>query len=649
MTIFLLTLFFYIVILFIPAYPLLRLIGLNKSVSFAIGPTISMGIYPFLGIAYSILHIPSSYASISVPLIFLFSITSYMLIRKNNPKKADLHFWKEIKPAKLLMPITYVIVASIIGSYLFLSLLDNPETVIQSFDNIFHYNLIRHYDQSNDWSILHASVYPIGSTSSEYPSNGLVTGSYYPAGWHILCAIAMQTSGCSLQVAVNASVFVFSAIVFPIGVWSLLLAIFGRKASILLSGAIMASAFACFPWGLLISYPLFPNLVSTALVPASAAAIITIFQKCHITKQRIICILTLSLLFLMAFCFTQPNGFFTLAVLISPFLISTAYKTGKHNTLRSFSYGFIICALIGVGWIAAFLLPPMQDVVQYNWDPIASPTEEIFNILNLNYILIAPQYLVSFITCLGIIVLLWQKEHRWVICSYLLSLIILFVCTTQGDTFIKHFLSGFWYTDSHRVAAIASICAIPIAAKGLDAICSFFSKLTEDVNISRTIDAAIAALISTVIFFGTPLDTNNAFKALREKGAERISQSAYFYGSDKQHFVEEVKTIVSKDEIILNNPYDGSALSFAFNDLNIYYRDLYYRSESALELVKSYPLVMQASNTNYYLTLGAIIPFAQYQSSYWSSLEAVNGNTPGFELVLEKNEMKLYRIDRNEM
>ena len=106
---------------------------------------------------------------------------------------------------------------------------------------------------------------------------------------------------------------------------------------------------------------------------------------------------------------------------------------------------------------------------------------------------------------------------------------------------------------------------------------------------------------------------------------------------------------MSKDEIILNNPYDGSALSFAFNDLNIYYRDLYYRSESALELVKSYPLVMQASNTNYYLTLGAIIPFAQYQSSYWSSLEAVNGNTPGFELVLEKNEMKLYRIDRNEM
>lgn len=652
---FLLSFFVILILLFIPPFIVLKSWKFEKIAALCVAPVISMCLYPTLGLLYSIIGMPASSFTICVSVVLFTIILTAIGIYKTHNNNFDLHQKERSAFTPSTYCLLYILVGMVIGGFLFASSFGGFDSIMQSYDNIFHYNLIRHFQESTDWSSLHASLYPIEGDHQTYPVSSSFIGTYYPSSWHILCAITMQLAGTSLQSVVNASVFTFSSVVFPLGSYLLISTLF-RKSSTIICGAFMTSAFACFPWGLITYYPLFPNLISTALVPAAAGFLIITMNSKNDLHKRIMKGAGFALICLLSFFFTQPNAVFTLLILLLPFFARVAYQESKahlrkESHIAPFFITILFCSTAVALWVLAFNLPMMRDVVSYYWDPIASPANELLGIATLNYIGLAPQYILAAILLIGIPALfIKQKKEAWIAFSYLISVFVLFIATTQSDTYLKHFISGFWYTDYHRIAALVSICAIPIATIGLDClynlIATVIGNLLNNKRTSKTIsDVVVAFLILMMFLSPNPNDSNNAFYELQKKGKERVEQNQAFYSSDEQTFIEKIKETVLPDELILNNPFDGSALAYAFDDLNVYYR---YVHEYGVDSVKGAdPLYDPDFNAQYYLTLGDSTPLKQYQSNDWQLLESIDESTSGFDVILEDGNMKLYKINKN--
>lgn len=95
-----------------------------------------------------------------------------------------------------------LLAAVIIGARLIYAF-GSPDSISQTYDNIFHLNAIQY--------ILHtgqASSFTVGS----------MTGiPFYPAGWHAVVSLTAQLSGTGIPAAVNATNLVIGAFVWPVG------------------------------------------------------------------------------------------------------------------------------------------------------------------------------------------------------------------------------------------------------------------------------------------------------------------------------------------------------------------------------------------------------------------------------------------------
>lgn len=133
--------------------------------------------------------------------------------------------------------------------------------------------------------------------------------------------------------------------------------------------------------------------------------------------------------------------------------------------------------------------------------------------------------------------------------------------------------------------------------------------------------------------------------------------------SDELAFLGEVKQMAG-DELIINNPFDGSVYGYAANDLNLMYRKFssFGKGETAvskqirhgLDRISYDSLIardVKQSGAKYLLVLdygencreGVDMP--GYHKSGWTGIDSVNDSTPGFSLVLSEKDMRLYSIE----
>ena len=136
---------------------------------------------------------------------------------------------------------------------------------------------------------------------------------------------------------------------------------------------------------------------------------------------------------------------------------------------------------------------------------------------------------------------------------------------------------------------------------------------------------------------------------------------------DERAFLQQVKQTITEEELILNNPYDGSAFAYVSEDLRVYYRYLgVYNSGSSendfsrtirehlCDVAGSVDVqdAVAKTGSQYLLVLdqGDLDTEdnrrynVSYNSDQWVGIESISDDTPGFEPVLSEGDMRLYRI-----
>ena len=550
----------------------------------------------------------------------------------------------------------YLAIALLVSGFYFIGTLDGPGSIYQENDNIFHLSLVRDF--------LNSGNYSRGSIMS------------YPISWHVLTSMVADLGGSNVAVAVNAVNFSLVAVVFPLSILIFLSSVFKENKEVVIFGSICSLGMAAFPWGFLLFGPLYPNLMGYALLPGAMALFVFMLDKGPLKARVVFGILFFVSCF--SLLFAHPNAIFVGIVFMAPFCVSRLLSSvrlagvGKGNVPRV-GAAFLFVVFVVAVWSALYYSPLFAGVVSFEWPSYLSIRQALVNLLVLSYSKSsAPQLLMSVFVALGAVYLYLRKQNRWLIAVYGIFA-LMYVVDVTTDGFAKHYLTGFWYTDGFRISAALGIAAIPLAAAGMYSVYRVLLRLFEIVwgNSLGALKEKAAGLVLVVsalfIFFPSyslqkNIDVTTGFgqvESMLESG-NSLSADRAAYDSGEIAFVEKAKGIVGNAKV-LNFPYDGSAYSYAIDNLNVLFRYWYgYEYEGGdsavmrelLDSVSSDVGVvdsLKANNIHYLILLDAGrsdggLYSDPYKESEWEGIASVTDETPGFKVLLSEDDMRLYEI-----
>ena len=689
---------------FVPGYFLLRSFGLDRIWSVCLAPLPSIGILCIVGQLFATVGISVGALGMILASTVPFLCTYFAFGRKTtSPNLPVIDWW---------VPLIYVGLGLALGHSLFLGRLVRLEQIMQAFDTTQAVGLIRTFANAGRYSSLNVGYYLEDAAIDPFPGS-----MFYPASWHMLCALAVRMTGVSVPLAINASQYVSVAIAYPLSACALMAAVFKGDRNRLVAGALACLAFVYFPWVFLIFGPIFPNMAAFAVMPGIASIFICMTADDVELRHRLY-LLVAFLIGGIGLATLHPNAIFTSAVFLGPYCawrIWAVTRSKYEDYLRPAAavLGFVV-VFFGI-WYVCFKAPMFRAIVWESWWFFTKEWQELVNIVTLSYAFghwyeFAAQLPLALMVILGVACAFNKDEHRWLIVSYGFACFILLICTTREGEF-KHFLSGFWYCDHLRIAGMCSICAVPLATLGLAWLYEQVVRLTRAYNGSRPTHPVKIAVFCSMLFlvfnFLPEFDMPGAyFDTVLNEGLnddadprefERWTEERKRYEGRKYHsvhttfgdyrtafafktisdnpitenerqFLVMVKNIVGTDDLIINNPMDGSFLAYGFNNLRVYYRSFVHYGWAEApesELIRTnlvnistnpdvraavdkidakYVLVLSESWSD----LGYINLRGNYSPTRYQGISSITPDTPGFELVISQEvpyqKFALYRI-----
>lgn len=668
-----------------PGFLVLRGFGVSRCLAFSLAPLLGVAAYVVVGLVCEKLGVWSCWAT-QAGLLLILAAAIYAILRFALKWKHSVSFSLSdhgmVLGNRLAFDsaclLGYVMFACVFAGGLFVWYLGSADSYAQQFDDISHLGTIQSFVNSGIWSPFASSLY---SSASDAAINPLPGGGFYPTAWYSVAALAVTSIGVTTAFAENVANFVFVALVLPAGSFAFMRVLFdGRKAAIPF-GAFCTLLFAGFPWMIIFFGPLYPNMSAFCLIPAAAATFLLMFQPGCSRKQRI-GLVVIFVFALMSLALAQPNAVFTLAVLLAPFCIWQASRIPlflkckrKSCLAMRILFGEIALAIIYAIWMACYNAPFLASVVQHAWLPYADRLEAFEDALVVGFMAEGSQIVLAGLIIVGAVWTLWHRRYLWLSFSYAFACMI-FVVNGYSDGPLKHIFGGFWYTDPWRCGAMASLIGIFLAAVGLYACWCGILMLVEKMrkaavphpaSIAIAVCLALFAVLGST-FPGIPAPGSQtgaiAFRSVLS-GLHTGASVASVYDDAEQAFVQEVKHAVPSDALIINVPDDGSAFAFAADDLRTYFRhtrDYDVPNETMESRIIRDNLcdiatrddvrkAVSAIDGQYVLQLDQGEPyvasphlFTYGEGEQWRGIDSIHDNTPGFEVVLAKGDMRLYKI-----
>ena len=693
---FVISLGLFLLILVIPGFCFFRLLKTSRLEALLLSPVFSVSLYSVLGILYGLLGVSSSVVSVfAIPLALLLAGSAVKLAKEKGRLAASGKPRESVIPgcscADARMAAFYLACGIIAGTMLFLKPLDGADSFISTYDNLYHYNAIRALVESGYWSPLDTSCYlALPSALNPMPGGTYPLDGYYPLGWHILLALLMELSGCALPVAVNVANFAFTSVIFPSGMYLLMIALF-RKKSTLTAGALCSCVCAAFPWYMLLEWPLFPNLAAFCLIPILAACFIRLAKR---LATRVVSgeapgkgsetpvLLAGFLSACIACAAIHPNSIFTAALLLAPFVVWVfAWAIGrKYGVVAGMVSGIAAGAIIAAAWVLLANADSFKYVMDEATKARQLPEEAWMAVTEFSFMNKAGQPILFVFALVGVVAVLASRRNCWIIVSFALVVLVYVASASFEEGPLRQILTGFWYSEPKRIGSIVGLASMPLVACGLSALYELAAALVARIRRMRAALAAVFALAFVgVVFFAPYVPPANQehldqSQDVQEPDATAVNASALqgmaLYAKmnyenpilDREEvvFIQKVAATIGLDQAVINLPYDGSLIAYGLTGLKAYYLERYgYNSahetpESVLirtdlsEISTSADVLeaVQSTGCRYVLLLKRDKDIVyNFDESLWQGISGIDDTTPGFTPVLSEGDMRLYRID----
>lgn len=567
-----------VALLMIPGFTVGIAARLGATRAAAAAPSVSVSIIavaailaPFAGIAWSLLPVVA--VTIGVAAVAL--AVSLLLRKRAGAVDAGL---KDNPGHWILASLAALAIAAVLIGRRLLNAAGSPESFSQTFDNVFHLNAVRY-------------ILDTGSGSS-LTLNAMTGAGSYPAAWHDLVSLLVGIGGGDITASVNVMNIVVASFVWPLGCIYLAQAIWGRRPAVSITAGIASAAFGAFPISLLDFGVLYPNFLALALLPMVIALGLDALGLSAVSSRSRLLSLFLLLAALPGMALAHPSAAMAwLALMLPPalyvytriFTTTVATRRGKERIIVStaLALGFVVAVvLLRVLWDA--VRPPAEAAF---WPPVESTGQAIGEVISSSAIGRPVAWGIMLLTLIGIYLTFRSGRQLWLLGTYAVAAFLFVVVSSFPADDFRLFLTGIWYNDPPRLAALLPVVTIPLACRGAVAVWNQLSILvakgaglirgrsvrrTAPVTGGKTLrPEMLGAVAATVMVLALIVATQRGNVSQAEAsmaGSYRLSENSPLISSDEMALIKRLPGEVPQDALMVGNPWNGSSLAYAFAD-----------------------------------------------------------------------------------
>lgn len=244
----------------------------------------------------------------------------------------------------------------------------------------------------------------------------------------------------------------------------------------------------------------------------------------------------------------HPNAVVALLVVGVAALVVGWWERGGRERVISLS------TAAAVGWI--LLLSPAFDAQRSTSWPARERLPQALG----EWLALAPQRvpipaLVAGLALAGCVVAAVRPGLRWLLAVHVTGA-ALFVLVAGSDSMVSRLVSGAWWDDPFRLAALVGLAGVPLAALGVDAIAGWGVARLPRVTESTAVTALSTALVALVVVAGAVSGSADTSRVVATwyRPESMLSPS-------ERAFVGSIGAVVPADQRVAGNPWDGAALS----------------------------------------------------------------------------------------
>lgn len=521
-----------------------------------------------------------------------------------------------------------------------------PENISQTYDNVHHLSAIRAIVESGNGSAL-----SVGAMIHNGPS-GL-----YPFAWHNLVALTLEIINVPLPVAVNSVNIVIGALVWTLACMFLATRVAGNRPAVLLVAGALAGSFGAFPflalgWGVL-----YPNFLAIALFPVFIALVADVLKLS--VKPRTGPLLGAALLVVGApgLALAHPNIVMALAAFTIPLLL---FWLVRLIGARTFPVAATASATVAVVlYLIVFVVVwdrVRPSVAGSHWPPTLTLPVAAGEALATSPLQVLFSWPVFLLTLLGIVAVCVQRRRLWVLGPFLVGAIFFMVVSSFPADAFRHAITGVFFNDSNRLAALLPVMALPVMVVGAVWAFDLAVQRIPTGTLAATPRAAAFAAVGVVAALVLGLSAqNNAVATTVAETSDYYASTpdSWLLSSDEAALIKRAPEHIPAGATVIGHPANGGSLIYALDGYKTIMPSLASVQSPEIKTIFAHlpelnedPAVcaaIQKLDARYILDFGSGRQVSDMRMAIPSSEDLAL--TPGLTLLDEQGAARLYRID----
>ncbi|UVS82445.1 DUF6541 family protein [Actinokineospora sp. UTMC 2448] len=553
---------------FLPGYLILRCWAVTGLVAVGTAAPVSIGLMAMCAIAGPYVGVRWGIPLVAVPAVAIAAIG--LVLRKATPRAMGIHGRIRRSPRSrwtLLAHLGALLIPAALITRGLTRMIGAPENISQTYDNVFHLNSIRYIlDTGSGSTLTLGGMYSAG----EKPST-------YPAAWHDLVALVVQTTGVSIPAAINAVTLVVGALVWPISAIFLATRVTGtRPVPVLFAGA-LSSVFGAFPYLMVDFGVLYPYFLSLALLPVALGlvAMATGVGERNGTPRWLATVIFLAAT--PAVALSHPSTFLTLLLFALPIFVVAVVRYRRILAGRAGAgrYWLLVSLLVAYLLAALALWVRVRPTAEASgWQPIQTIPQAIGQVLTGGLMDGGPSWVVFGLTMVAVGLAMRRQFSQWVFGVYLIAAALFVVVSAVDRPALRDFLTGVWYNDSFRLAALVPLIAVVVCTisgtwlflRTRDALVERYPRLArvKFTRESTPAAAGVAFVVAAIVGVVGQYSAVNYTVAFAQVDYQPQGE-APLLSPDERALLSRLDEHVPADARIIGNPWTGTALSYAFS------------------------------------------------------------------------------------
>jgi hypothetical protein len=506
----------------------------------------SAAVAPWVGLPWSLIPV--------LAIALVVAAVIYAVRRRVGGVHDDPQPWR-----RELWPLVGVLVAAVVLVVQVTSVVGAPEHISQTFDNVFHLNAVRYILETGNASSLH-----LGSMTS--PDGSLP---FYPAGWHAVVSLIVQLTGVTIPVAVNAVVLVVACVVWPLSAMLLTRTLFGGSLPVALGTVIVATSVPAFPLLLMDYGVLYPLQLGLAVLPVALAATLRILGLTPAGSRRTGWWMLVLVGIVPGMAIAHPGAFVALLAVSAPMVLLFAWRRlrAAHTLRRRALVIVAVLVYAAVGVLLVKVLRPPADA--RGWPLQMRALDALWEVVSASMWYALPAVVAAFAILAGVIWSLIDRKAAPLLATAMWAVGAFLFLTVSSMPWpqLRDALTGSWYNNFPRLAAILAITMVPIGAYGVARTWTAVTAMmtTAGVRVAGPARRLSAGVVS-VALVALAVVPQSAQLTTSVSAMYRMDASSALLTADEFALLERLPQEVPPGVAVAGSAWTGASLAYAIAD-----------------------------------------------------------------------------------